>query len=75
MQSLHLLGEKWSDSGDVSRAQSRELLTDADGKGQYRDLGAKEVTEHGPRHPNSIKDRHGPNSLANSGGTFLQPVT
>lgn len=75
MQSLHLLGEKRSDSGDVSKAQSRELLTDADGKGEYRDWGAKEVTAHGPRHPNSIKDSHGPNSLANSSGTFLKPVT
>lgn len=48
---------------------------DANGKGEYRHLGAKEVTEHGPGHPNSTKDRHGPNSLACSGGTFLHPVT
>lgn len=63
LQSLHLLGEKWSDSANVGKAQSKELLTDANGKGECRDLGAKEVTEHGPRHLNSTEDRHGPNSL------------
>lgn len=40
-----------------------------------KEMGANEVTEYGPRHPNSTKDRHGPNFLASSGGTFLHPVT